>query len=89
LVRRVGAEQRGRGRCRQVGQGPAEAVQPPYAEGVAFLQSGGGVVGTSAITSASVLVGSSIQLSWVLRGVQLEGDRRWSPVAYRLQVPPA
>jgi len=36
-----------------------------------------------------VLVGSSIQLSWVLRGVQLEGDRRWSPVAYRLQVPPA
>jgi len=36
-----------------------------------------------------ILVGSPIQLSWVLRGVQLEGDRRWSPVAYRLQVPPA
>ncbi len=40
-------------------------------------------------TRGGVLVGSPIQLSWVLRGVQLEGDRRWSPAAYRLQVPPA
>ena len=37
----------------------------------------------------SILVGSLIQLSQVSRGVQLDGDRRWSPEAYRLQVPPA
>ena len=43
----------------------------------------------SSPTRGVVLVGSPIQLSWVLRGVQLEGDSRWSPVAYRLQVPPA
>ena len=36
-----------------------------------------------------VPAGSFIQLSRVSRGVQPDGDRRWSPEAYRLQVPPA
>ena len=47
------------------------------------------LTGQIAALRGLILVGSLIQLSQVSRGVQLDGDRRWSPEAYRLQVPPA